>query len=153
MKWPDSFKSKADLAFRPIPLIIILLIYVILPFLFLSAVEDADNHFVKTLRNIESREGKYIEVDRAGYITENEKNKIRTFAGEKIEIEGIEQSDTNFVSVQGTFILDDQIRVSNYHTHYIIFRDFASYAGLFLVAVYWFCCTLSKTIQKQKCRR
>ena len=83
------------------------------------------------------------------------KNQLRlylllTFAGEKIDIEGIKQSDKNSVSVQGTFILNNLIRVSNYHTHYFIFRDSASYVGLFLVAFYWFCCFLNKTIYRTK---
>lgn len=149
MKWPDRVKSKAELAFRPIPLILILLIYVSLPFLFLSGPEDADNHFVKTLRSVETREGKYIEVDRAKYITKNKKNMLRTYAKEEIEVEGINQNNSNNVSIKGTFIHNKLIRVSNYHTHHDIFRDIASYAGLLLVLFYWFCSILNKSFQKQ----
>ena len=151
MKWPDSVKSKTELAFRPVPIIIILSIYVCLPFLFLSGPEDADNHYVKTLRSIETREGKYIEVDRAGYIINNKKNILSTYANEKIEVEGIkETSSKNNVSIQGTFIHHKLIKVSNYHTHYATFRDIASYAGLFLVLLYWFCNILNKKLSKIK---
>lgn len=150
MKWPDSVKSKTELALRPVPLIIILLIYVFLPFLFLSGPEDADNHFVKTLRSVETRRGKYIEVDRARYVINNKKSMLRTYAKEEIEVEGIKQNNSNNVSIQGTFIHSKLIRVSNYHTHYVFFRDIASYAGLFLVLFYWLCNILNKKLLKIK---
>lgn len=150
MKWPDSLKSKAELALRPVLLIIILSIYVFLPFFFLSGPEDADNHFVKTLRSVESRGGKYIEVDRAQYIINNKKNVLRTYAKEEIEVEGIKQNNSNIVSIQGRFIHNKLIRVSNYHPHCVIFRDIASYAGLFLVLFYWLCNVLNKKPSKRK---
>jgi hypothetical protein len=150
MKWPDSFKLKAELALRPVPLIIILLAYVSLPVLFLSGPEDAENHFVKTLRNFETREGKHIEIDRAEYINNHDKDMLRTYAREKIEVEGINQDNSDYVSIQGKFITNKLIRVSNYHIHYIIFRDIASYTGLVLVLFYWFCNILNKKISKKK---
>ena len=149
IKWPDSVKSNAEPALRPVPLIIILMIYVFLPFLFLSGPENADNHFVKTLRSIETRGGKYIEVDRAEYIINNKKNMLRTFANEEIEVEGIKQNNSNNVSIQGIFINNKRIRVSKYHTHYAILRDIASYVGLFLVLFYWYSSLLNKNPSKK----
>ena len=150
LKWPDSIKSKSALALRPVPLIVILSIYVFLPFLFLSGPENADNHFVKTLRSAENRVGEYIEIDRAGYINNNNKGMLRTYAREEIKVEGINHTNPENVSIQGTFIHNNLIRVSNYHTHHDIFRDIVSYAGLFLVLFYWFCNMLNKKIIKIK---
>ena len=139
MRWPDCLKSESDLVFRPIPLIITLLLYLILPFFILSGPENADNHFVQTLRMNEERSGKYIEVDRGKHLFTNKKNYIRIFTGEEIEIEQIETDLLAYISIRGTFIDNKFIRVSNYRTHNVGYRDIASYAGLLLVFFYWVC--------------
>ena len=138
VKWINRPRSEAELLFRPVPFFLTLMVYFTMPFLFLSSSEDADNHFVKTLRTVETRKGKYIEIDRAKYMTKNDKNILVTFSGEEIGVEGIRHDHTASVSVKGTFVSNHLIRVSNYHTHNVRFRDTASYLGLLLVAWYWF---------------
>ena len=139
LKWPESYRSKSELAFRPIPIFLISAVYVFLPFWFLSGPENADNHYVKTLRSIETRNGKYIELDRGRYIANNGKNMLITFAGEKLDVKGVEKNNSHAISIQGTFVTNHLVRVSNYHTHHVVFRNAASYVGLFLVAFYWIC--------------
>ena len=150
MKWPESFKSSAKLTLRPVPLVIIFMIYAFLPFLFLSGPENADNHFVKTLRAVETRAGKTIELDRVKYTNNDTKKTIRTFAREEIPVEGIKQEKSGIVSIQGKFIRNKLIRVSNYHTHHLILRNIGNYAGLFLVLFYWLCNIFSTNLSKIK---
>ncbi len=105
---------------------------------------------MKTLRSVETRRGKYIELDRSEYKTKNNKNMQRTYAGQEIEVEGITLNESNNVSVQGAFIHKKLIKVSNYHTHNVIFRDIASYIGLLLVLFYCVCSILNEKLSKTK---
>jgi hypothetical protein len=116
--------------------------------MFFSGPKAADNHYVKTLSSIETRRGKNIELDRVKYKTKNEKRILITYAKEEIEVEGIKQNTSDRVSIQGSFIDNKHIRVSNYHFQYVIFRDTASYIGLLLVLLFWLCSILSKKFSK-----
>jgi hypothetical protein len=122
----------------------------ILPFLFFSGPKDADNHYVKTLSFVETRRGKAIELDRVKFETKNGKIIVITYTKEEIEVEGIMQNNSNSVSIQGLFIDNKLIRVSNYHTQWVIFRDTASYIGLLLVLLYWLSTIFSKKFAKIK---
>ena len=144
IRWPDCFKSKSKLRLRSIPLIATLSLYLLLPLLFLSGPEKADNHFVKTLRMTEERRGKYIEVDRGKHLISNNTHYIKVYTGEEIEIEKIGTNNFNYISIQGTFIDNKLISVSNYHKHNVGFRDIASYMGLILVGLYLICNTCSQ---------
>lgn len=119
-------------------------VYFVTPFFLLDAPERTDNHFVKTLRNTDDRAGKYIEIDRESYSHSPLGNTLETFAGERLEVDGIGLDHPAIVSARGTFIGEDTIYVYEYHVH-SRFRDIASYVGLALIAVLW---TVALLIQK-----
>jgi len=115
----------------------LLLFYLLLPFYFMPQVEDANNHFIKTLRNENNRTGKYVEFDRKKIKFDKLTNQysIQTFDKSYIPIEGIKKTDAYKISLRGKFIDNHTIRAIEYHKHIVWFRDGASYVGLILVLV------------------
>jgi hypothetical protein len=107
-----------------------------LPFLLLDGPEEADNHFVKTLRNSHDRSGRYIEIDRRPYLHHTSGGILRTFAGEELSVDGMKLDySVPAVSVKGDFVTEDKIQVSQYHVHSKWIRDGSSYLGLLLVSI------------------
>ncbi len=113
--------------------ICLLLIYFLLPVLMFDSPESADNHFVETLREAESRQGKYIEFDRVVYKHRPSGGFITSFAGEQIFVENIALEDDAYLSIRGIFLGKNRVWVEEYHRHYARLRDFASFFGLGLV--------------------
>lgn len=115
----------------------ILVVYFLLPFFFLNASEAEDNHFVKTLRQVENRQGKPIEFDRAFYQYESSDGKLRVFNGEELNLVGLELRRSAQLSIRGVFLDSNTVEVNEYHLHSPHFRDNASYLGLSLIAILW----------------
>ena len=111
-------------------------LYLASPLLFLSGPEQADNHFVRTLRARCDRVGAYVEFDRVPYVHRTTGSVLRTFAGEELDVDGIDLNRSVTVSVRATFTAEDRIHVEDYHVHFTVFRDLASYLGLMLVATH-----------------
>ena len=107
--------------------------YFLIPLYLLPFPEAADNHFVKTLRTVENRPGTYIEFDRGYYFQRNSAGILQAITEEEIEVENMELVGPAVVSVRGTFLTKDRVRVTNYHVHSPTFRDGATYIGLILV--------------------
>ncbi len=112
-------------------------LYFVLPFLFLSMPEASNNHFVKTLREVEARPGKPIEFDRAVYQYEAPNGKLHSFHGEVFELVNFTLDYSTLLSIRGEFIDQHTIQVNAHNVHSSYFRDNASYLGLFLVAYLW----------------
>ncbi len=159
--WPESFVSYAVTVFglayalyywktslrAPFPLNLkspkhlivaafLILIYLLLPLALLEGPERANNHFVQTLRAVEDRKGKVIEVDRVFYSVQGEKKVLKLFNGEKIKVTGIDLPSSAVVSIRGKFTAKDKISVDVYHLHSKL-RDLASYMGLAFIAILW----------------
>jgi len=115
------------------------LIWLSLPVVFISTVYQANNHFISTLKDVDSRSGKPIEIDRNTYHVNSSKHELETSYGEKIGLENFHQfqakSDSK-VSLQGIFIDNHTIQVENFHIH-SRFRDYASMLGLACVFLIW----------------
>jgi hypothetical protein len=111
--------------------------YFILPLVLLNWPESANNHYVKTLRDAESRQGSYIEFDRARYKPLNVGNVLITFAEEEILVKGLKLKYPATVSVRGYFLDNNSVHTTEFHIHSDWFRDVASYTGLTLIAVMW----------------
>jgi hypothetical protein len=109
--------------------------YFVLPFFLIPCSKSADNHYVKTLREVQSRQGRYVEFDRVRLIPRNEGGVLITFAGEEIGVEGMKIIQPATVSVRGSFIDNDSVSVSEFHIHSDWFRDVGSYTGLALIAI------------------
>ena len=110
-------------------------LYFLLPFYFMPQVENANNHFIKTLRNVDERQGKYVEFDRKKirfnkYTSHYE---IQTFDKSYISLVGLKKTNANKISIRGIFIDNKTIKVKEYHENIVWFRDGASYVGILLI--------------------
>jgi hypothetical protein len=134
--WRKGTNVSVIRVIRPYLASVLLIAYLLLPLLFLTGPENANNHFIMTLKDQEHRVGQYIEIDRAGYLTKNEEGFVKPFSGELIKVKGILKEHSGEISIKGRFISNDFIDISEYHFHNTIFRDWASYIGLALVIIY-----------------
>ena len=111
--------------------------YFSLPWVFLPAVEAADNHYVRTLREIEARPGRVVEFDRNAYRYDSGSGVLRTFAGETLMLQGADLNTSGTVSLRGRFIDRQTVQVEGMHAHAPLLRDASSYLGLALVFLAW----------------
>ena len=112
------------------------IVYMIVPLFILNQPFDADNHYVKTIKEVKERPGKYFELDRKAYRYVNGGGMIKTFGGEDIKLKGIDLKAKETLSIKARFIDEHTAQVIEYHIH-SYFRDWASYLGLFLVLIFW----------------
>ena len=111
--------------------------YFLLPFAFWHGPYAADNYFIKTLRERETRAGRYIEMDRADYVPHASGDSIKSLVGETIQVAEPARDHAAKVSVKGTFQDVATIRIDQIHTHWPRFRDGASYIGLIWLVALW----------------
>lgn len=114
-----------------------LLIYFLLPLLLLNQPYEADNHYVKTLKEIKERPGKYFEIDRRSYKFENGSGFINTFAKEAIELKNISLNTSEIISIKARFIDEKTAEVIDYHVYSVLLRDGSTYVGLILIFIFW----------------
>ena len=115
----------------------LLCLYFLLPLLLLEKPKVQDNHFVQTLRKVDSRVGHKVEFDRNAYLKGDEKDVIRTFAGEKLGIVEGKLDHSAQVSVRGRFVKADEIEILEIHEHSRWFRDSSNYIGILLLLTIW----------------
>lgn len=140
--WKSNLISRPLLACSPKRIIaaaILMITYFLLPLMFVDNVEQADNHFIATLKNENSRAGKYVEMDRKKVVFKEETNSfwIESFDKSLIELKNIPGLDQNRISIKGKFTTNDAIYVEDYQENWALFRDGASYFGLFLILLSW----------------
>ncbi len=111
--------------------------YVFLPFALWQGPYEADNHFIKTLRERHERAGRYIEMDRADYVPHAKGARIYSLVGEGIAVQGPLLDRAVTVSAKGIFIDAKTIRIDQSQMHWPRFRDWASYIGLIWLGVLW----------------
>lgn len=110
-----------------------LMIYFLLPNYFMGYAENADNHFVKTLRNTEDRVGKYFEIDRGNLLNENGYYNFITPFNEKLKVTNYSFQSSDIMSIKAKFISKIEMQILDYHIHSN--RDIFSYFGLLLITV------------------
>ena len=115
----------------------VILIYFLVPLFILDQPFDSDNHFVKTLKNVKERPGKYFEIDRRAYRYENGIGILNTFAEEDIILKGMNLKSKETLSIRAKFIDEHTAEVIEYHVHSVLFRDGTSYAGLAMIFIFW----------------
>ncbi|MFQ5598420.1 MAG: hypothetical protein ACE5GK_10265 [Nitrospiria bacterium] len=118
--------------------ILFVLTYLLLPLALLDGPEASDNHFVLTLRSIDDRPGKVIEIDRADYEHHPKGGSLHLFNGERFKVDGFDPGRSGLFSIKGFFSQQDRIQVRESHRHRF-FRDAASYMGLGFIALLWTC--------------
>lgn len=111
-------------------------VWLALPFMFMQSVYKHDNHYISTLKNIELRKGKTIQIDRRPIQTIDGRIYIDTAFGEQITLQNIDTNSDNNISLKGKFIQSNTIHVDDYHEH-TRFRDYASMLGLTCVFAIW----------------
>ena len=133
--WKEALSSSFNLSVKNITKLVLsfscLIIYFSLPLIFLTNAEEANNHFVQTLRGYEHRPGKYFEVDRGNYINDPGGDKYITPFNEELKISNLNLSTTGSMSIKAKFLSQDKIQILDYHIHSN--RDIYSYIALLLL--------------------
>lgn len=134
-------KPPVELSLRPARLVLFSLFlaaYYLLPFQLIDGPAEADNHSVRTLRSAAERTGSAVAFDRNRYVPDDSGGGVlTTFAREQIRLTGELPGSAGRLSVRGTFIDPQTVRVDEWHLHVTWFRDGASYLGLTLLVLVW----------------
>ena len=114
-----------------------LLLYFVLPFVFLEGPRQADNHFVRTLEEKDTRTGKPIEFDRRSYIKASSEYVVDSFGGEKITVANPLLDHSATISGWGTFATQNKVTFQEIHEHAGGLRDASSILGILLLIAMW----------------
>lgn len=136
--WPQAVKSELFLqkpnTKKTIGLAFALIFYITSPFFFIEAAYNADVHYSRTILNKWEQAGKTVEIDRGNYTQQTQS--IDSYAAKALPLNNPPAVKTGIVSIRGIFDQKNRITVTEYHEHKS-HRDYASYAGLFLVLLLW----------------
>jgi hypothetical protein len=116
--------------------LLLLLVYLFLPFGLFSGPLAADNHFAATLL-AENRSGSWIEFDRRPY--QAEQQSIFAYSGETLRLEvpfGSLPEEDGTLSVRGRFLDHQTVLLADWHLHRSG-RDLRSLLGIFLLIAVW----------------
>jgi len=111
-----------------------LIIYFSSPSLLLNNAYAENTHYSQTLNDIKTRTGKKLEIDRATYKAAT--NTLECYIDKQLKIINIPKIESGTISVRGHFLDEKTIELKEFHVHEI-FRDYASYTGLFLTLLLW----------------
>ena len=112
--------------------------YFALPLLLLQAPVEADTHYLETLSNLEENVGSWVEIDRPRYLIRDGNPLLSYFSGAgEVRVVNMDVAAPATVSVRGSVIAADTLRVEEFHVHSNWSRDTASYVGLTLILILW----------------
>jgi len=114
----------------------LLVAYFLFPLPFLGAVEASDSYSVKTLREVDARAGHAVGLDRTAFLAAPAGGFIRLWTGEQVRATGPLPDHDATVSLYGTFLAPDVLRVDRLFEHRHG-RDWPSYLALVLLALVW----------------
>lgn len=110
--------------------------YLFLPLVFLGGVEASDSYSVKTLREVSARPGRTVGLDRTSFTAGPEGGWIDMWNGERVRATGPVPDHDAGISLYGTFLEPDLLRVDRY-VEQRGGRDWPSYLALLLLAALW----------------
>jgi hypothetical protein len=110
--------------------------YLLAPLAFLGGVEASDSYSVKTLREVSARPGRTVGLDRTSFIAGPGGGVVEMWNGERVRVTGPVPDHDARVSLYGTFIEPDLLRVDRY-VEDRGGRDWPSYLALILLAALW----------------
>jgi hypothetical protein len=110
--------------------------YFLAPLPFLGAVEASGSYSVKVLREVEARPGRTVGLDRTAFVATPAGGKVRLWTGELVRASGALPDHDAMVSLYGTFLAPDVLRVDRLFEHRQ-HRDWPSYLALVLLALVW----------------
>ncbi|MGX9728082.1 MAG: hypothetical protein ACTFAK_12425 [Candidatus Electronema sp. VV] len=116
--------------------LLLLLVYILLPFGLFSGPLAADNHFAATIL-AENRKGRWIEFDRRPYHAEEQS--IFAYSGETLRLvvpSGNLPAQDGTLSVRGRFLSHNEVLLADWHLHRNG-RDLRSQIGIFLLIAVW----------------
>ena len=108
--------------------------YLVAPLPFLGAIESSDSYSVKTLREVEARPGRSVSLDRTAFLATPAGGLVQLWTGERVRATGTLPSHDATVSLHGTFLERDVLRVDRLVEHRRN-RDWPSYLGLVLLTL------------------
>jgi hypothetical protein len=91
---------------------------------------------VKTLREVSARPGRSVGLDRTSFIAEPDGGAVEMWNGERVRVTGPLPDHDAGISLYGTFLEPDLLRVDRYVEHRGG-RDWPSYLALVLLAALW----------------
>lgn len=145
-----DWKQQVVFRLRPVQNIIAVLLlslYLILPFWLRSGPDSADNHFVVTLKNVKERSGKYVELDRSRYRSSD--STVEIFSGERVAVTGKLPSRDTLLSLKGRFTDSGTIQVTAFHSHSRL-RDMSSIIALLGILLVWMMAMFKNRIVLEK---
>jgi hypothetical protein len=110
--------------------------YFLAPLPFLGAVEASDSYSVKTLREVSARAGRAVSLDRTAFVSTPTGGAVQLWTGERVRAVGRLPAHDGTVSLHGTFLAPDVLRVDRLAEHRRD-RDWPSYLALVLLALVW----------------
>jgi hypothetical protein len=128
-----------DLDLRPARLAasgVLLAAYFLAPLPFLGAVEASDSYSVKALREVSARTGRTVGLDRTAFLSTPAGGALQLWTGERVRAVGTVPAHDATVSLYGTFLAPDVLRIDRLAEHRGD-RDWPSYLALVLLAAVW----------------
>jgi hypothetical protein len=110
--------------------------YFLFPLPCLGAIEASDSYSVKTLREMDARAGRTVGLDRTAFEATPAGGFVRLWTGERIRTAGPVPDHDATVSLYGTFLAPDVLRVDRLFEHRQG-RDWPSYLALVLLVLVW----------------
>ncbi len=113
------------------------LLYFALPIVLIDGPYNADNHFVKTLKERHSRVGQPIEFDRISYIHHSSGDVVRPFDEKefKVAVPLFEHSTT--ISGRGTISAPNEVTFIRIHQHPWGLRNASTVLGIIFISTMW----------------
>jgi hypothetical protein len=110
--------------------------YLVFPLPFLGAIEASDSYSVKTLREVDARAGRTVKLDRTAFHETTRGGMVHLWTGEDVRATGEQPTHDATVSLEGTFLAPDVLRIDRLFVHRHD-RDWPSYVALLLLGVLW----------------
>ena len=110
--------------------------YLAFPLPFLGAIEASGSYSVKTLREGAARPGRPVSLDRTAFLATPAGGFVQLWTGERVRATGELPAHDATVSLHGTFLAPDLLRIDRLFEHRQD-RDWPSYVALLLLATLW----------------
>lgn len=128
-----------DLDIRPVRLAAagtLLVVYAVIPLAFLSSIEASNSYSVSTLRHAGQRRAERVRLDRTTFRRTAGGGHVDLWTGEVVRATGTVPAHDARVSLSGTFVEADLLRVERFVEHRQ-HRDWTTYVALAMLLVLW----------------
>jgi hypothetical protein len=110
--------------------------YLAFPLPFLGAIQASDSYSVRTLREVDLRAGRTVGLDRTAFHETPQGGVVHLWTGEDVRATGRLPAHNATISLEGTFLTPDVLRIDRLFVHRQN-RDWPSYVALLLLVVLW----------------